>query len=154
MNIGKLFFITIICTSVISASESTPQPPNSAAINQENYEKNVKEIFQNLEKLHQDYIRQDNKPVVLMFSNSRCKKCELMMPIINELTQELTETHRFIKFTPTEDFSIQNFLLLSQHHPESVPTFIFMKDGIEKERTKGCMDKESFRKKMDAAFEK
>lgn len=92
-------------------------------------------------------IKQESKPVVLDVYASWCGPCQQMMPIIEELAQELSDKYKFAKLNVDEarDISIQYGVI-------SVPTFLFLKNGKVKGKEVGYMSKETLQEKIIAAF--
>src|ERR1700730_4382045 len=102
------------------------------AITSENFEKEIK---------------QETKPIVLDVYASWCGPCKTMMPIVEELAQELSSKYKFAKLNVDEarDISIQYGVI-------SVPTFLFIKNGEIKAKEVGYMSKETLQEKITAAF--
>src|SRR3990170_3815871 len=92
-------------------------------------------------------IQNENKPVVLDVYASWCGPCQQMMPIVDELEQELGKTYKFAKLNVDEarDISIKYGVI-------SVPTFLFIKDGEVKGKETGYMSKTTLQEKIKAAF--
>lgn len=92
-------------------------------------------------------IKQETKPVVLDVYASWCGPCQQMMPIIEELAQELSHKYKFSKLNVDEarDISIQYGVI-------SVPTFLFLKNGKIKGKEVGYMSKETLQEKIESAF--
>ncbi len=92
-------------------------------------------------------INQESKPVVLDVYASWCGPCVTMMPIVEELAQELSHKYKFAKLNVDEarDISIQYGVL-------SIPTFLFLKNGQVKGKEVGAMSKETLQEKITAAF--
>lgn len=92
-------------------------------------------------------IKQESKPIVLDVYASWCGPCLQMMPIIEELAQELSSKYKFAKLNVDEarDISIQYGVI-------SVPTFLFLKGGKIKGKEVGYMSKETLQEKIALAF--
>src|SRR5437870_3150367 len=92
-------------------------------------------------------IKQETKPVVLDVYASWCGPCQQMMPIVEELSQELSGSYKFAKLNVDEarDISIQYGVI-------SVPTFLFLKNGQVKGKETGYMSKETLQEKIEAVF--
>lgn len=101
----------------------------AVSVTQENFEKEV---------------LKSDKPVIVDVYASWCGPCQQMMPIVDELEKELTNTHTFAKLNVDEarELSIQ-------YGVSSVPTFIFFKDGKEVGKETGFMSKEVLKEKID-----
>ncbi len=92
-------------------------------------------------------IKQESKPIVLDVYANWCGPCQQMMPIVDELEQELGSKYKFAKLNVDEarDISIEYGVI-------SVPTFLFIKDGQVKGKETGYMSKETLQEKIEAAF--
>ena len=96
---------------------------------------------------HEKEINQESKPVVLDVYATWCGPCQQMMPIVDELEQELGDAYKFAKLNVDDarDLSIKYGVI-------SVPTFLFIKDGQVKGKETGYMNKEDLKAKIEAAF--
>lgn len=104
----------------------------AVSITQENFEKEIK---------------QESRPVVLDVYASWCGPCQQMMPIVEELEQEMGKQYKFAKLNVDEarDLSIKFGII-------SVPTFLFIKNGQVKGKETGYMSKETLKEKITNAF--
>lgn len=95
----------------------------------------------------QKEIQEENKPVVLDVYASWCGPCQQMMPIVEELEQELGSTYKFAKLNVDEarDLSIKYGVI-------SVPTFLFIKNGEVKGKETGYMSKEVLKEKIESTL--
>ena len=102
------------------------------AITQDNFEKEI---------------QQETKPVVLDVYASWCGPCQQMMPIVEELEQELGDTYKFAKLNVDEarDISIKYGVI-------SVPTFLFIQNGEVKGKETGYMSKEVLKEKIESSL--
>lgn len=98
---------------------------------------------------HETAIKKANKPVILDIYATWCGPCQQMNPIIEELEKEFASTYIFAKLNVDEarDISIKDYGVTS------VPTFVFIKDGVVKGKETGYMSKETFKAKMLAALQ-
>lgn len=77
--------------------------------------------------------------VLVDFYTPFCGPCRLMNSTINEI-----EEVKIIKVDASE-----NYKLVEQFNFTTVPTFIFMKDGVEVFRMKGLQTKDDLQSKID-----
>jgi len=93
-------------------------------------------------------IKQTSKPIILDIYATWCGPCMQMTPILEELEKELGESYKFAKLNVDEarEISIKDFGVTS------VPTFVFIKDGVIKGKETGYMSKEVFLEKINAAL--
>ena len=97
---------------------------------------------------HEKEIKHSNKPVVLDIYASWCGPCQQMNPIIEELEKEFGSRYKFTKLNVDEAREIS----IKDYGVTSVPTFVFIKDGVVKGKETGYMSKETFQNKMIAAL--
>jgi len=92
-------------------------------------------------------ITQSTKPIVLDVYASWCGPCQQMMPIVDELEQELGSKYKFAKLNVDEarDISIK-------YGVTSVPTFVFIKNNEVVGKETGYMSKEVLKEKIEAAL--
>ena len=92
-------------------------------------------------------IQQESMPIVLDVYASWCGPCQQMMPIVEELEQELSSKYKFAKLNVDEarDISINYGVI-------SVPTFLFIKEGKVRGKETGYLSKEALQEKIEAAF--
>jgi thioredoxin 1 len=92
-------------------------------------------------------IKKSAKPVVIDVYASWCGPCQQMMPIFEELEQELGNTYTFAKLNVDEAREIS-----IQFGVTSVPTFIFMKNGKVVGKETGYMSKETLQELLQNLF--
>lgn len=89
-------------------------------INTENFKKEVLE---------------ETKTVLVDFYADWCGPCKMLSPIIDEIAQEKQEV-KFVKINVDEAQE-----LAREYSIMSIPTLVVIKDGKEKNRTVGLIDK-------------
>jgi len=89
-------------------------------------------------------IKQSSEPIIVDVYATWCGPCQQMTPIIEELEQELGDTYKFAKLNVDEAREIST----KEFGVTSVPTFIFIKDGVIKGKEVGYMSKEVFQEKI------
>jgi len=97
---------------------------------------------------HEAEIKLAPKPVVLDIYATWCGPCQQMDPILEELAKEYGDDYTFAKLNVDEAREIS----IKEYGVTSVPTFVFIKNGIVKGKETGYMSKETFESKMKAAF--
>lgn len=93
---------------------------------------------------HEAEVKNSSKPVVLDIYATWCGPCQQMNPIIEELENEFGDTYTFAKLNVDEAREIS----IKDYGVTSVPTFVFIKDGVVKGKETGYMSKETFQEKM------
>jgi thioredoxin 1 len=92
-------------------------------------------------------IQTSSKPVIIDAYASWCGPCMYMKPIFEELSKELGDKYLFAELNVDDAREIA-----IQYGISSVPTFIFMKDGVIKNKETGAMSKEDFVDKITEIF--
>lgn len=89
-------------------------------------------------------IEESKKPVVIEVYATWCGPCQHMMPIFEELEQELSHKFTFAKLNvdETRDIAIS-------YQITSVPTFVFIKNNEVIAKEVGYMNKEDLKSKIE-----
>ena len=82
-------------------------------------------------------------PIVLDVYATWCGPCLQMMPIVEELSKELSKTHKFLKLNVDESRE-----LAIKYGVTSIPTFVFIKNGAVVGKETGYMSKEDLHNKI------
>jgi thioredoxin 1 len=93
-------------------------------------------------------IVQATKPIILDVYATWCGPCQQMMPVIEELEQELGGKYKFVKLNVDEAREIS-----IRYSVTSVPTFIFIQNNVVKGKETGYMSKEALQEAIEKAFE-
>ncbi len=84
-----------------------------------------------------------NGSAVLEFYADWCKPCHKVAPIVEKLSEE-TENVSFYKIDADEEF-----LLVGAFKASTLPTLVFVKDGVVKDVTAGTVDEETILKSIE-----
>ena len=94
-----------------------------------------------------EVVEKASKPVIIDFFAVWCGPCHYMMPIYEEIAQELADAYVFAKVDvdQAQDIAIQFGV-------SSIPTFIFMKNNTVLDVQMGTMQKEAFKNHIKQIF--
>jgi len=95
---------------------------------------------ENLEK----EVAESPLPVVLDIYATWCGPCQQMMPILEELEEELGDKYKFAKLNVDEAREIS-----IEYGVTSVPTFVFIKNNEVKGKETGYMSKQTLKEKIE-----
>jgi len=90
-------------------------------VNEENFNKEVLEA---------------NVPVLVEFYSDSCVPCKQMSPILGDLEDEYEDKLKIVKVNVNFDLD-----LAEKHMVMGSPTFLFFKNGVEKNRLRGITKK-------------
>ncbi|CAN0892224.1 Thioredoxin Y, chloroplastic [Linum grandiflorum] len=102
-----------------------------------------KQSFANLDELLQN----TEKPVLVDFYATWCGPCQLMVPILEEVSSVLTDTVQVVKIDTEKYVSIAN-----QYDIQGLPTFILFKDGKPIDRFEGALPKEKLIQRIQSSL--
>ncbi len=91
----------------------------------------------------QEEVMQSNQVVLLDFWASWCGPCKMLMPIIDQVSAEVTDK-KICKINVDEQPE-----LASQFGIMSIPTLVVIKNGVEITRTMGVQPKDNILKLLD-----
>ena len=80
------------------------------------------------------------------FWSPECRPCVRLMPIIDEIKKERTDVN-VVKVNVLEDMD-----KAVSHGVRSLPTLLFLKDGVEKQRLSGTQDKDTINQELNKLF--
>lgn len=84
-------------------------------------------------------VKQSSLPVVVMFYAVWCGKCAMMVPVVEEVEERLSETVRFCEVDIEE-----SALLAAEYETDIIPTFVLFQNGTALNTLKGTMSASSF----------
>ena len=101
-------------------------------------------IVKIIKENHDNEVTQSKLPVIMDVYAPWCGPCQQMLPIFEELANEMESKCKFVKLNVDEarDLSIQ-------YGVTSVPTFIFIKNGEVKGRETGHRNKEDLKEQIE-----
>lgn len=92
---------------------------------------------------HQKEVAESTLPVVIDVFATWCGPCIQMMPIVQELAQELASEYKFVKINVDESRD-----LAIQYGVTSIPTFVFMKNNKVMGKETGYRTKDDLKAKI------
>jgi thioredoxin 1 len=94
-------------------------------------------------------ILKSTQPAVVDFYATWCGPCKMMSPVLDEVAAELWTKYKFAKVNIDEEREIA-----VKNNVSSIPTFLFIKDGVVVGRETGFMSKDTLKSKIASYFEK
>lgn len=88
-------------------------------------------------------VKQSKLPVIVDIYATWCGPCKMMAPLFEELSKELAGSYKFVKINIDEERDIA-----IQYNVSSIPTFLFIKDGILVAKETGYMSKDALKIKI------
>jgi thioredoxin 1 len=89
-------------------------------------------------------VMQSTLPVVIDVYAPWCGPCRMMMPLFDELSQELSAQYKLCKINIDEERD-----LAIKFNVSSIPTFLFFKNGTLVAKETGGMNKDGLLKKIE-----
>lgn len=90
-----------------------------------------------------EVLQEKEKLVVVDFYADWCGPCQMMGPVFEELSQEMSDV-KFVKINVDE-----NSKLATQYSVFSIPTFLIFKEGKVIDQMVGTMSKERMKEKIN-----
>ncbi|WCJ43351.1 thioredoxin Y1 [Euphorbia peplus] len=103
-----------------------------------------KQTFSSLD----DMLATADKPVLVDFYATWCGPCQLMTPILNEVSAILKDTIQVVKIDTEKYPSIAD-----KYKIEALPTFILFKDGQPYDRFEGALTKDRFIERIESSLQ-
>lgn len=94
-------------------------------------------------------ILKSTQPVVVDFFATWCGPCKMMLPVFDDVANELGAKYKFAKLNIDEEREIA-----VNHNVSSIPTILFIKDGSVVGKETGFMNKETLKNKIENYFGK
>lgn len=85
-------------------------------------------------------VLENKKPAMVDFYASWCGPCKIMLPIVDELAEEMAKEIKIFKVSIESEEA-----LASEYGVMSIPTFLFFKNGKVVDQASGAMSKEKLR---------
>lgn len=90
----------------------------------------------------EEVLRADS-PVLVEFWRENCPPCRRMARVVDELSEDYAGRVKVVRLDTEASEE-----MISLYEIESVPTFIYFKDGYEVARASGSMSKEALKRKL------
>ena len=82
----------------------------------------------------QDLLNQSDKPVLVDFYATWCGPCQMMVPILDQVNQDMKEQIQVVKID-TDKYP----QIASEYHITALPTLVLFKQGQPVDRIEGAM---------------
>ena len=82
----------------------------------------------------QDLLNQSDKPVLVDFYATWCGPCQMMVPILDQVNQDMKEQIQVVKID-TDKYP----QIASEYHITALPTLVLFKQGQPVDRIEGVM---------------
>ena len=89
----------------------------------------------------EEEVTQSRVPVLIDFWATWCGPCKMMAPVVEQISEEMGESAKICKVNIDEQGE-----LAERFNIMSIPTFILIENGEEKEKMIGAMPKEELSK--------
>ncbi|OAY58471.1 thioredoxin Y2, chloroplastic isoform X2 [Manihot esculenta] len=103
-----------------------------------------KQTFSSFDEL----LENADKPVLVDFYATWCGPCQLMAPILDQVSATLKDTIQVVKIDTEKYPSIAD-----KYRIEALPTFIIFKDGKPLERFEGAFSKDRFIERIENSLQ-
>ncbi|KDP30756.1 hypothetical protein JCGZ_15185 [Jatropha curcas] len=103
-----------------------------------------KQTFSSFDEL----LENADKPVLVDFYATWCGPCQIMGPILNEVSTVLKDTIQVVKID-TEKYPT----IADKYRIEALPTFIIFKDGKPYDRFEGAFSKDKFIQRIESSLQ-
>jgi len=100
-------------------------------------------LIVNTQNFDQEVIK-STQPVVVDVFATWCGPCKMMLPLFEELSQEM-HNYKFVKLNIDEERD-----LAIQYNISSIPTFLFFKDGKLVAKETGYINKDALKAKIES----
>jgi len=94
-------------------------------------------------------IMKSTLPIVVDFYATWCGPCKMMGPVLDDVAKEMFTSCKFAKVNIDDEREIA-----VKHNVSSIPTFLFIKDGVVVGKETGFMSKDTLKSKIQGYFEK
>ncbi len=137
--------VAVVSEKKTESKESTVVAPAESVITQHAYAPGIAHEMKSTQEVL-DLIATSDKPVIIDFHAVWCGPCRQMAPMYSRLAERYAEKATFIKINIDD---LGGFA--TQYRIQGVPTFVFIKGGVEKHRiVGGGATEKQFAEKIDS----